>query len=54
MRVDFTVDPIADQVFQDVAFEEGAASVVVFAGARDQLRQPMGMRGHPPEFAALE
>ena len=48
VRVDFTVNSIADQVLQDVAFEEGAAGVVVVAGARDQLRQPMGMRGHPP------
>jgi hypothetical protein len=54
MRVDFTVDAIADQVLQNVAFEEGAAGVVVFAGGRDQPWQPMGMCGHPAEFAALE
>ena len=52
--VDLGIDAIADQVLQDVTFEEGAAGVVVFAGGRDQLRQPMGMRGHPAEFAGLE
>ena len=48
------VDAIADQVLQDVAFEKCAAGVVVFVGGRDQLRQPVRMRGHPPEFAGLE
>ena len=47
MRVDFAVDAIADQVLEDVAFEECAAGGVVLVGGRDQARQPMRMLGHP-------
>ena len=54
VRIDLGVDAIADEVREDVALEKLGAGVVVLVRGRDQLRQPVLVRPHPPQLAGLE